>query len=329
MDQSDDTAVLLETLARTLRHSGETLRLVLHRAAIPSELEQRLDQLAHDLAVSCVDRIELLDGDGSQLPDRPALTLRQGARNAVHYLAFPEGPEAAPFHEALISLAAPAPARGRDGLTQPVDILVFIAPGCPNCPHAVRAATQLAATNPLVTTTVVDATHFATMAESFAVRSVPTTVVDGDLTLVGVLSLENLTESITQALGEDGERRILRSLIESGRLGYAGRGLAAGRFVEGFAGLWLTSGMESRIALVLAAEEALAIEPTALDRLATMLLPATTGPDSARRGDTADLLGRIGCPDARNALRTMLTDSDPDVAEAASDALESLEHRNG
>ena len=320
---------LPEDVIRALRGADEPVGLVLHRAASSSELERRLNEFAQNLSDACEGGIEHLIGDGSGPPDLPALTLRRGGRDAVHYLAIPEGPEAAPFHEALISLAAPAPVRGRDGLTQPVDILVFIAPGCPNCPHAVRAATQLAATNPQVTTTVVDATHFATMAESFVVRSVPTTVVDGDLTLVGVLSLEDLVGSITQALGEDGERQVLRSLIDSGRLGYAGRGLAAGRFVEGFAGLWLTSGMESRIALVLAAEEALAIEPTALDRLATMLLPATTGPDSARRGDTADLLGRIGCTDARNALRTMLTDSDPDVAEAASDALESLEHRNG
>ncbi len=318
-----------EDLIRALRGADEPIGFVLHRAVSSSELERRLNELAQNLSDACEGRIELLNGNGLGPPDLPALTLCRGARNAIHYLAVPEGPEAAPFHEALLALAAPAPDRGPQAFSRPLVILVFIAPGCPNCPHAVRAATQLAATNPLVTATVVDATHFATMAESFVVRSVPTTVVDGDLTLVGVLSLEDVVESITQALGVDGERRILRSLIESGRLGNAGRGLAAGRFVEDFVSLWLTSGLESRIALLLAAEEALAGKPTALDPLTAMLLPALTDPDPARRGDTADLLGRIGCPDARESLRTMLTDPDPDVAEAASDALESLERRDG
>jgi HEAT repeat protein len=46
--------------------------------------------------------------------------------------------------------------------------------------------------------------------------------------------------------------------------------------------------------------------------------------DPSRRGDTADLLGRIGHPDARPILEALMSDSNPEVAEAAEEALEEL-----
>jgi HEAT repeat protein len=42
------------------------------------------------------------------------------------------------------------------------------------------------------------------------------------------------------------------------------------------------------------------------------------------RGDTADLLGQIGHPSAREALKSLLKDPNPDVAEIAKEALEAL-----
>ncbi len=50
--------------------------------------------------------------------------------------------------------------------------------------------------------------------------------------------------------------------------------------------------------------------------------------DVALRGDTAELLGKIGNPIAIPALKKTAEDPDPDVREAAEEALEALERKN-
>jgi HEAT repeat protein len=87
--------------------------------------------------------------------------------------------------------------------------------------------------------------------------------------------------------------------------------------------------MEQRVNLFLVAEEALAADEECMDGLVPVLKAGLEreGPlaeDPSRRGDTADLLGRIGHPDARPVLEALATDPNPEVAEAAQDALEEL-----
>jgi len=327
----DDTRSLLELHEplRAARARGhEPPRWVLHRALSPSKLEDGLEAVARSLAEVSGGELESVSVERAEPPDRPALTLCRGTRDAIHYLALPEGPEAAPFREAVLAIASPSedldPARG----WAPTEILVFIAPQCPNCPHAVRAATSLAAASSGVTTSVIDATRFPTLAERFAVRSVPTLVIDGSLTLVGALTRAELVAAIEDSAGARGEVRILRSMLDAGRIGDVGQALAAGRFSEAFAELWLGSAMEARIALLLAADDALEIDPSALDSLAAALSPALSGSDTARRGDTADLLGKIAHPASVPALDALLGDPDADVAEAAADALEAIASRS-
>jgi HEAT repeat protein len=48
--------------------------------------------------------------------------------------------------------------------------------------------------------------------------------------------------------------------------------------------------------------------------------------DARIRGDVADLLGKIGDPAAIPHLEPLISDPDPDVAEAAVDALEELKN---
>ena len=75
--------------------------------------------------------------------------------------------------------------------------------------------------------------------------------------------------------------------------------LAAGRIRAGpgaaqFAAIWKGSGTSLRIGLMMAAEEALEADRAALDGLVADLLPTLRTEDAVLRGDTADLLGKIG-----------------------------------
>jgi HEAT repeat protein len=79
---------------------------------------------------------------------------------------------------------------------------------------------------------------------------------------------------------------------------------------------------------MMAVETALEDDRSALDGLVPGLLPILGSEDAVLRGDTADLLGRIGHRAARDRLRTLLEDPNPDVAEIASEALEEIEARD-
>jgi HEAT repeat protein len=76
---------------------------------------------------------------------------------------------------------------------------------------------------------------------------------------------------------------------------------------------------------MMAAEEALEENEEALDRIATNLLPLLGMEDAALRGDTADLLGRIGLSLAVDSLKALLKDPNPDVAEIAEEAIEEIQ----
>jgi HEAT repeat protein len=214
-------------------------------------------------------------------------------------------------------------------LVEPVEIVIFTAKGCPNCPHGVRAATALAAANSKITVTVVDTGENAELASRYQVRSVPTFVVSGDLTIVGVVAKEELARRIVELHGPGAEDAIFISLVKAGRLDETTSQLVDGRGFLAFAQLWNESTLEGRISLSLAAQNAIEKNAGSLDNLVEHLVKILENDDAARRGDTADLLGVIGHQSARSALEKLLDDEHPDVAEAADDALASIDERAG
>lgn len=211
-----------------------------------------------------------------------------------------------------------------DRLTRPVEIVVLTAPGCPNCRQTVAAAETLAAVDPRIVVRVVDATLEPELAARWRVRSVPTAVVDGGLTIVGAIGVEALARQLLELEGPDAEHTVLRSLVAAGRFDAAARRLGTRGGLAAFAELWRASALESRMGLMLTAEEAVAPAPDALVDLAPQLLPILDGADRSLAGDTVDLLGLIGSPTAVPALEALATSADPDLAEAAADALARL-----
>jgi len=219
-----------------------------------------------------------------------------------------------------------------DDLTDPAALLVFADRDCPACPYLVRAVAALAAANPHISTTVVDVGRQAALADHYEIRAVPTTIVDGELTLVGVRSVDELARLILERHGPGGERIDFRSLVDAGRLDAAAGHLLERRGVGAFAELWDQSNLERRIALMLVAEMTLDQDPRALDAMVPLLISvllrdrATEGNPSLR-GDTAALLAMTGHADARAAVESLLTDPHPEVARAAKDALVDMNHK--
>lgn len=301
------------------------ITLVVHGDARQPSRTEALRRAALEAVGQHRGSVTAIDGDGVGPPALPALTLRVGTRDAAHWLAVPEGPEAAPFAAALQRFLADGRTRGDEG-SQTSRVDVFVAAACPNCPRAVDAALRVAADDRAVTVVVVvDAQEFPDMAEAIPVRSVPTTVVDGGATFVGEVTADQLRQTLAGRGAPGQTEAVLRSLVEAGRLEAAGRWIAENDAGRSFARMWREAAMESRIGLTLAAEHALEADARALDASVPDLVELLDTPEAGRRGDTVDLLGRIAHPDARNALVLLRTDPDPDIAEAAAEAVDAID----
>ena len=94
--------------------------------------------------------------------------------------------------------------------------------------------------------------------------------------------------------------------------------------MQPFLQTWSGSALSLRIGLLTAAEEALEDHQTLLDDIVPDLIGLLSAEDASLRGDTADLLGRIGHRAALGALRKLTDDPHPDVAEIATEVYEEI-----
>jgi len=235
--------------------------------------------------------------------------------------------------EALEGLTNPAEVEAvtptLEKLTKDTELLLFIGPGCPVCPHQIRSVATLALASPRISVEIVDVTAETELAAQYEVTAVPTTVVDDELIMVGIVPAGELAWRLLEREGPEAEKLVFGALVEGGRIADAAERLSDGRATEAFLEFWSRSTLESRMGLFLVAEEALQWDPNALDDLVQPLIKGLEGEgplaeDPTRRGDTADLLGQIGHPDARPVLEALSRDPNEEVAEAAEEALADL-----
>lgn len=319
----------LEALARAASSPSRRVALHLVEGRGSAMLADRLAEVARLTADESGGLISLTHGEPAG-DEAPALIIRAGDRDVVRYRAVPEGPEEAPFVDALRACATAAGESSFPELAtlDATELTVFIAAGCPNCPTGVRAASAVAAAVPAVSVTVVDVAEFPDLAESVGVRSVPTIVTDRGLTLVGALTPPELASRLAEAGGPAGDAARFGSLVDAGRFDAAGELLAGGEALHELTARWRRSGMGGRIGLMMAADAALEHSEVALDPVVPELIGLLGEGDAALRGDTADLLGRIAHPAAEPTLEALAREvTDEDLAEAASDALESIRER--
>ncbi|MBM3302189.1 MAG: HEAT repeat domain-containing protein, partial [Deltaproteobacteria bacterium] len=157
------------------------------------------------------------------------------------------------------------------------------------------------------------------------VKSTPTIVINEGLTLVGQVSTEELAGRLMEVGKADSLTPILDSMIQSGRADDAAALICRETQPEALLPLYLSKEFSTRMGALVVMEEALALNPRALDPIVGQLTDILFQDDAPLRGDTAELLGKMGNPAAIPALRSAAEDEDPDVREAALEALELLE----
>lgn len=215
-------------------------------------------------------------------------------------------------------------------LEKETELLLFVRPGCTVCPHQLRSAATVALASPNVVLDVVDATQAPELVERYEVASVPTTVVDDELIMVGVVAPGELALRLVERQGPDAAKRVFRALLAAGAITEAAERLADGRATDAFLEAWEEGDAGARLVLMQVAEESLLYDPFGLGPLVPHLADALDGDgpiatDDAHRADTAELLGKTGDDEAREPLERLAQDASAIVAKEAKKALAELD----
>ncbi len=311
-------------------------------SSLPTTLTLRYSPGGEEKAARAMDEWvkALVDEAGGQLvceeeevddePFLPRLSVSTRVASSVHYHFVPEGPEVSVFREFLWEAASQWNLEGRDSpesaqLGTPREMLLFVSTHCPNCPHAVRTVHALTRRLPNLAAHLFEAMLHTDLAEKHTIRSVPTLLIDQELRYVGGLEEEKLYSLLSAGDPEALLHEKIRKQIKEGSALEAAEWISGGGDPSFLATDLGASTFEERIALLLALEEALETDPRCLDPMVAPLLPHLKAENASVRGDIADLLGKIGDRKALPAIKKLLEDPDPNVVEAAQDAVETLE----
>lgn len=310
---------------------SETVAIHVANAQSGAVFDKNLVNIARQIAGVSWGRITIEEDAGAVFGGKTSITLAAGGRRNIHYLAAPEGLELAPFLDAIswLGKAAPVPASTvlprLDSLNEPVSVLVLVTAACPHCPEVVRKLLAAAVYAPLLTVTVVDAVAHDDLAARYKVKATPTVIFDGRATLVGRITEAEIVDEVLRKSADTSLTEVLESMIKAGRAEDAAELMVQEGQAAAILPVYQSPELALRIGALVAMEEALAMDPRALDPILDELCALLAHEDARLRGDTADILGKIANPRAVPALRTLLDDPDPDVVDAATDALAALE----
>jgi len=315
-------------VARPLSSLPRPLKLAFHPGG-EQQLSLAMEAWVASLLEEAGGRIDCKRTEPGNQPILPSLSIGITGETRIFYHFVPEGPEMPVFRELLWEVAAcgdsegsAASGPGHGGALR--EMLLFVSTQCPNCPNAVRTVHSLARRLPNLSVHIFEAMQHAELAKRHDIQSVPTLLIDPGLLYVGTLDQEKLfsllrTEDPLSLLHER-----IRQKIREGSATEAAECIAEGGDPSFLAADLGRSTFQERIALLLTLEEALERDPRCLDRMVEPLLPHLDTKDASVRGDIADLLGKIGGQKALPALMKLLQDPDPNVVEAATEAVQTI-----
>ena len=170
-------------------------------------VRQVVDELAGLSNAVTVEEVNLvLEGERAAafgIEGVPALALlRDGDDTRIRFLGAPAGYEFMSLVEAVAlaggddsGLTAGSKALIAEHVTAPLDVKVFVTPTCPHCPRAVTLAHRMAFENANIRATCVEATEFMDLSRKYAVTSVPKTVVNDAVEILGAMPEEEFVRT--------------------------------------------------------------------------------------------------------------------------------------
>ena len=262
--------------------------------------------------------------------DPPTIEMKSNLR----YMALPGGREMVPFLQSLISRS-----RGETSLAErtlstmanfitSVKVEVMISPTCPHCPTVVGLLNQLAMTSTYVEVTIIDITLFTQFAQKYNIRAVPTLVIDGQEQLVGTVSEDLLVDKLTNQSPATFHPDSFKKIVKEGDADkLAGMMVADGDVYTAALELLADPDWSVRMGMMVVLEEVAMVSSDLVQRVYPYVVDLLDHGDANQRGDMAYLLGIIGNVDVLGPLNLLLNDRNPEVAEAAFEAVQQIQER--
>ncbi|HXE81222.1 MAG TPA: thioredoxin family protein, partial [Vicinamibacterales bacterium] len=207
-----------QTLRDTLGRMVQPVKALLFTQAIGCETCAETRQILRELTAA-TDRLTIeelnpvLDRERAAqygIDRAPAIVLltEDGSDSRVRFLGAPAGSDFSAFVDAVLLVSGGSSqqlseaTRGRlAGLTEPLDLRVFVTPTCGYCPRAVALVNRLAFASSLITATTVQATEFPDLARAYRVSGVPKTVGSNGREVLGALPEARF---VSELLGDEG-----------------------------------------------------------------------------------------------------------------------------
>lgn len=261
-------------------------------------------------------------------PRAPAPALAIGER--IFYQALPQGPELAPFLEALAHTTASGAGRPDEnllaGLALPATMTLYIAPRCPFCPQAAREALALALASDKVQLTLIDAVLFAERAAADNVLSTPTLILDAQARWVGQVPRAEVVDQLLHPDPFKLSASSLERLLADGQAGQVATMMAqGGRLFAALVELLADARWSVRLGAMVAVETLAEMDRPLAARLQAPIWQVLDRADPTVQGDLIYVIGVIGGPEALAGLNAVMTGRyDPAVKEAAAEAIDRI-----
>lgn len=192
---NDDRAAIRNHFSAMRRRVEVTL---CHSPEGPGQTGEILKELSEltdflDLAVNPAEGIE-----------SPVISV--GSHGRVLFWGTPSGYEFNTLLTAILDAGRGEERLSRDtveflkGLTEDLDVMVFVTPTCPHCPGAAVLAHRMAAASPLVTARVIEAQEHTELSRIHGVMGVPRTVINGRYHAEGNMPESMLIPALSRAM---------------------------------------------------------------------------------------------------------------------------------
>lgn len=321
---SESETARLKSLFKKLERTIEISLYLADRNLFTRRIESLVSELCRLSEGKC---ISISCAPDPTLAATPCFKIGAGGRANITYAALPTGHQFAPFLKILERIGDggyTVPDRESSPDASPAELIILISDSCPRCPLLVEAAGLSFCGDPGVAVSYVDVMQFQEFVTKYRILSVPATVLDGQVVATGTISAQKLMELVGNRGTQDLEKEAVRSLIETQQIDEAARHLGSEAGQTVMLELIQDAEFSKRLSALVVFEQAIEEDPDAVRAMVPSLLPLLKHSDARIRGDVADLIGKIGDPQAIPHLEPLLSDSDPDVVEAAEDALGDL-----
>ncbi len=137
-----------------------------------------------------------------------------GPRPYVKFYGIPAGTEFPSFLETVADVSRQEVLLSEEslkkliGITSEVSVKVFTTPTCPYCPAVARIVSQMAMVNPMIRSEVIEVSEFPELAERYAVKAVPLTVIAGQVSIPGMVPEEKLVDEVVKAAASAAEEAV-------------------------------------------------------------------------------------------------------------------------